>query len=441
VTRTLASAALLIALSAAEFGHAQEPGAEAFEIRKVERLHLDDVHAGADRERVADLYLRALTRYGEPVEHLRPGDLEIREDGHRVDPEDVSIEPLSATGRGLTVTLAIDASRTMKGEPFERAREAAAAFLERLESRDRVAVVAFGEVVDVVAPFESSRAEAGVRLRGLELDPNALRTVLYDGAHRAVELIRQGSGLPRRAIVVLFSDGKDGGSNRSLEQVIELAKGGERDSRILVFTIGYARFGGGGLDVLRRLAAETGGEFLQAASMVHLKDFYDGIARQMLFSYVVRFPSDMDGEAHRIEVTIEGQKDARVAFYPAIAGPWWPYLLALVLLVLLGLVLFLMLGRRAPGRLVFVSGPVAGTEVPLRRGRTRIGALPENDVSIPSSAVSRYHAEIHVRGSRVEIEDLRSRNGTEVNGRRVQTHALKRGDRIGIADVELVYER
>jgi pSer/pThr/pTyr-binding forkhead associated (FHA) protein len=58
-------------------------------------------------------------------------------------------------------------------------------------------------------------------------------------------------------------------------------------------------------------------------------------------------------------------------------------------------------------------------------------------------AVSRYHAELHVTGRKVEIVDLHSANGTHINGNRVERAALtlRPGDRIRIADVELVYER
>jgi hypothetical protein len=77
------------------------------------------------------------------------------------------------------------------------------------------------------------------------------------------------------------------------------------------------------------------------------------------------------------------------------------------------------------------------------RGRLRIGAIEANDLVIPSMAVSRYHAELHVSGRRVEIVDLHSANGTHINGNRVERAALtlRPGDRIRIADVELVYER
>jgi hypothetical protein len=187
---------------------------DTFDTRKVERLHLDDVYPGPDGERVVELYLRALTRYGEPVLQLRPRDVVIREDEDRIDPEDLEpigaaerplkkLQTLATTGRGMTAVVAIDTSRTMKGEPFRRARDAALELLTRLESHDKVAIVAFSDEVRVVSPFSDSVAGRRVALEGLEVDRESLTTVLHDGVAKAVELIRLGEELPRRAFVIV----------------------------------------------------------------------------------------------------------------------------------------------------------------------------------------------------------------------------------------------
>ena len=444
-------ALIVLALSASSAFPARSE--DAFEIRKVERLHLDDVFPGPEGERVVELYLRALTRYGEPVLNLRPVDIVIREDEDRIDPEDLApigaaetplkeLQTLGATGRGMTAVVAIDTSRTMKGEPFRRARDAALEFLRRLESRDKVAIVAFSDEVRVVSPFSDSRAGRMVALEGLEVDSESLSTALYDGVSKAVELIRLGEELPRRAFVIVFSDGKDSGSNRSLEQVVASSQGTELRSPTLIFTLGYARFGGEGLEILRRLSKETGGDFLRAESTIHLSTFFNEIYQQMQRSYVVRFPADMDGEAHTIEVSTEGQSDSRSAKYPDYPMPIWRYLIVIVPLATLVALLAILLTRgRSAGRLVFVGGPRAGEVVPLKRAKTRIGALPDNDVVIPIATMSRYHAAIHVKGRRAEIEDLNSRNGTFLNGTAVRSAALQSGDKIRLADIELVYER
>ena len=96
---------------------------------------------------------------------------------------------------------------------------------------------------------------------------------------------------------------------------------------------------------------------------------------------------------------------------------------------------------RAPGRIVFLGGPRIGESILLRQGRMSIGALSDNDIVIPAAEVSRYHAEIRVRERRIQIWDLQSANGTRVNGVGIKTAELKPGDTIGIANVEIRYER
>ncbi len=97
--------------------------------------------------------------------------------------------------------------------------------------------------------------------------------------------------------------------------------------------------------------------------------------------------------------------------------------------------------RVSAGRIVFVKGPRAGDEVALRAGRTRIGALEDNDLVIPSKRVSRYHAELRIRSGRVHLWNLQARNLTYVNGESVETCELQSGDVITIGDAELRYER
>lgn len=412
-----------------------------FQIKKVERLHLDDIAAAPGGERVMELYLRAETDFGEPVEHLRPVDLTIRDNGDIIDPEDVTLTPLAEDGRGAACVLAIDNSRTMKGEPFNQAREAALGFLDRLGSFDRVAIVAFSSQVEVVADFDAAKAEAKVLLDELEVNASALSTVLYDGIYKSIEMIRERDDLARRRFIIVFSDGKDSGSLKTLEEVLELGRGDELRARTPVSTIGYARFGGDGLKTLETISDETRGEFFHASSTLDLGAFFNEIWRQMMRSYIVRYPGRMDGERHTVEVTIEGRSERRSVDVPKLQGPRWPWIAAGVVVLVGGVLAFLLLRGRSAGRLIFASGELSGQSVTLAGNRVRIGGLPDNDVVIGSPAVSRYHAQIVVRGGKVEIEDLNSSNGTFVNGTPVRTAEIRSGDKIRVGDVDLVYQR
>ena len=60
------------------------------------------------------------------------------------------------------------------------------------------------------------------------------------------------------------------------------------------------------------------------------------------------------------------------------------------------------------------------TELPLHDGDNLIGRSPEATVLIDTSEVSRRHARIVVDGESAVIEDLGSKNGTFVRGRRLE---------------------
>ena len=65
------------------------------------------------------------------------------------------------------------------------------------------------------------------------------------------------------------------------------------------------------------------------------------------------------------------------------------------------------------------------------------GRSPEADVCIPDTKVSRIHAEIKSWDGEFVIKDLKSRNGTFVNGVRVEVAVLKLGDVIRIGGAEI----
>jgi VWFA-related protein len=430
------TALLLTALTATNSG-----GVEA-DLRKVERVYLDDVWPSPyEDERFSELYIRALTRHHAPVKDLHPSHFAIVDANKRVKTEDLEVKSLSEMHRGVTCVIAMDVSRTMKGDAFDRAKAAAIEFMKFVESRDKVAVVTFAGEENVVAPFTASRADAKLQLESLAVEDQSLNTVLYDAIHRSVELIREGHDLPRRAFVIVFSDGNDTGSQRSLEQVIDEAGGNEVRPPVLIFTIGYARFGGEGLEILKQISEQTSAVYRPATSTLLISSFFNEVWNQMMRSYVVRYPADMNGELHKVEIEIEGLTDSKTVRYPNISGPIWLYLGVAVLVVLVALVSLLIARGRSGGRLVFENGLPAGEVHVLRKSRTTIGALPDNDIVIPSVAVSKYHLNIYRRGSQLEIEDLNSLNGTYVNGTRVQTSPLQPDDRIRIADVDLVYRR
>lgn len=82
-----------------------------------------------------------------------------------------------------------------------------------------------------------------------------------------------------------------------------------------------------------------------------------------------------------------------------------------------------------------LTGPQAGLIVELKMGKNLIGRAPQCDIKLVSPGVSKEHTEITVLKEKIVITDLRSSNGTYLNGVRIQNGLLRLGDKLGIHDI------
>lgn len=83
----------------------------------------------------------------------------------------------------------------------------------------------------------------------------------------------------------------------------------------------------------------------------------------------------------------------------------------------------------------------SGDRYPLSSVATKIGRLPDNDIVLDDAKVSRHHAAIIDTGTGFAVSDLRSANGVELNGARIQgSVAVAHGDRIGICGHLFTFE-
>jgi len=95
-----------------------------------------------------------------------------------------------------------------------------------------------------------------------------------------------------------------------------------------------------------------------------------------------------------------------------------------------------------PPRLIVKSADSEeGSTFELERAETRIGrSLSINDITLGDSQVSRGHAVVQWSGRSCKLIDLKSANGTFVNGQRIAEHVLKNGDVITIGSYSLRFE-
>jgi DNA-binding NtrC family response regulator len=90
--------------------------------------------------------------------------------------------------------------------------------------------------------------------------------------------------------------------------------------------------------------------------------------------------------------------------------------------------------------LLLLSGPSAGTRHEIK-GEVIIGRSPSCTILLEDAKVSRRHVRIVVEGGQARVSDLGSRNGTVVNGEKVETEVVMLpGDRLQVGDTTALFE-
>ena len=96
--------------------------------------------------------------------------------------------------------------------------------------------------------------------------------------------------------------------------------------------------------------------------------------------------------------------------------------------------------------LVFLNGDLLAVPIPLEREAVILGRALEADVRVNDSKISRQHAVINsvfdekTNQTSYQLTDLRSRNGTYLNGERIVTETLQNGDKISIGEQILRFD-
>ncbi|RME05030.1 MAG: FHA domain-containing protein, partial [Planctomycetota bacterium] len=89
-------------------------------------------------------------------------------------------------------------------------------------------------------------------------------------------------------------------------------------------------------------------------------------------------------------------------------------------------------------QLIVQSGELKGQTFPLKE-ETTLGRLRSCDITINDEELSRKHSKILLHKGKYLLLDLQSRNGTYVNGKRVQKQLLQPGDKITVGNTTLLF--
>ncbi len=96
-----------------------------------------------------------------------------------------------------------------------------------------------------------------------------------------------------------------------------------------------------------------------------------------------------------------------------------------------------------PGRVRVLNGPLAGQQFSLGNGVSIGYGKKKNDIHLADDYVSRAHARLDRSETGYALMDLRSTNGTKLNGKPVEPYTatpLNAGDQIEIGETRLIFE-
>jgi hypothetical protein len=96
--------------------------------------------------------------------------------------------------------------------------------------------------------------------------------------------------------------------------------------------------------------------------------------------------------------------------------------------------------KKTVAQLLIMSGEDAGTVIPLVESEYHVGRQRENQIQLNDLGVSARHARIFRGPEGYVIEDLKSRNGTWLNGTRIFHSILRNADEIRLGATDLRYE-
>jgi VWFA-related protein len=216
----------------------------------------------------------SVLRDGKVLEGLEARDFEVRDNGVLQAVE--IVRDLTGGPKPVDVVLALDVSDSVRGEPLERLKAAAHAFVDMLRPEDSFSLLTFASRVRLAVSPADSRARAH---EVIEATPAQLSTSLYDAAFAAVVTADPRRGRP---LALLLSDGFDHGSWLGPEKVLHAAQSSELVAHVVFIGQGQ------GPPFLRDLAAATGGEAWRA-DYAELREVMGRALEEFRSRYTLRY--------------------------------------------------------------------------------------------------------------------------------------------------------
>jgi hypothetical protein len=382
-----------------------------------------DVSVTNDHRQIR-LVVSATGAEGHPIHGLTGQHFIVAVDGQNGQIAEISRVP--ANDQPLAVVLAIDISKSMVGgNAFGAARDAALHLIDELKDS----------------------------LEQLKATDN--RTLLYEGLLQSTQ--EASLATTGKAVVIAITDGKDEGSNVTLEDVTGRAK----SNGITIYTLGF----GFQEDrkTLARISELTGGQYRHTVKAGELQALYQSILDELKDAYALKVNvQDLRSGSHNIAVALAYRSDKVTAgkqlwipFRPVPRWLWIAGIAGVLLIVLAFLGLMLARQRRAKQNMFPIPAPSSpiwvdivegfqhGRQVRLLGGRLRIGTAPDCELKSNDSLLAPNQAEIiREQGGAVLLTNGQGKTPTTLNGNQLRPNEsvkLRHGDRIKAGSLVVVF--
>jgi len=232
------------------------------------------------------------------VETFEATDLSVLEDGDRI--QGVVATPIAQNPVPVGIVLAIDTSQATSGVTLAAAKEAAVAFIDNMRAQDLVAIVGFGEEVEVLTGFTSNSTALRFAVGQLEAGGPSR---LYDSVVRAADLYGVvGGDATLETNLIILAGGPDTGSEASLADAIAAVEG----ESLSVYAVGLGPdgFDSAGIETL------AGDNYVATVDPGELQTLYSDIQRALDNRVVLSFTAGQDAPR---DVTFEVRYQAAVA--------------------------------------------------------------------------------------------------------------------------------
>jgi len=241
------------------------------------------------QSQLVEIYL-TVARGGRLVPNLQGSDFVIAEDGLPV-----ILDGLDNPDVPLEIALLFDASDSLR-DSLKTTQDAAVAFVESLNQKDRVLLVLFNSEIRFFAQTTDDREPILREIRKAEARG---MTKLYDALLFGLKYLQ---GKPGRKAIVCFTDGQNTSGSSSRTDVLSAAA----RAGLPIYTIGA----GAGLEmaslqiILREFADINGGRAFFLQNLRKLREAFMEVAAELRSAYVLHYYTRVppDGRWHALDI-------------------------------------------------------------------------------------------------------------------------------------------